>query len=143
MRLRLGQCRRERGLLWVVGDLPDVQADADLLRPVLVNLMGNALKFARRYFAASDFVRDRCERRRAGEVTLDVRDNGVGFLARERARTQLVQPFTMRLHGRRFEGHGIGLSIVRRTPWSATAGGRRTRSPSAGRRSTFTLPKAA
>ena len=32
---------------WIVGKMPDVQADADLLRPVLVNLITNALKFSR------------------------------------------------------------------------------------------------
>ena len=93
---------------WVLGELPEVEADADLLRPVLVNLMSNALKFSRdahppvvRIDASVD----------ADAVTVHVRDNGVGFASD--AAGQLFQPF-MRLHGRRFEGHGIGLSIVRR-----------------------------
>jgi len=122
---------------WVVGALPDVQADADLLRPVLVNLMTNALKFSRdadpptvRIEASAD----------DGEVTVHVRDNGVGFDAA--AAGQLFEPFA-RLHGRRFEGHGIGLSIVRRAVerhggrvWAEAA-------PDQGAAFHFTLPRAA
>ena len=93
---------------WIVGRLPDVQADADLLRPVLVNLITNALKFSRD--AHPPIVRIEASVD-DGEVTVHVRDNGVGFEAG--AAGQLFEPF-MRLHGRWFEGHGIGLSIVRR-----------------------------
>ena len=122
---------------WIVGKLPDVQADADLLRPVLVNLITNALKFSRdahppivRIDASVD----------AGEVTVHVRDNGVGFDAA--AADQLFEPF-MRLHGRKFEGHGIGLSIVRRAV--ERHGGRvwADAEPDHGATFHFTLPKAA
>ena len=122
---------------WIVGELPEVQADADLLRPVLVNLMGNALKFSRdaqppivRIDASVD----------DDEVTVHVHDNGVGFAAD--AADQLFQPF-MRLHGRRFEGHGIGLSIVRRAV--ERHGGRvwADGQPERGASFHFTLPRAA
>jgi len=84
-----------------------VAADEGLLRPVLLNLIGNAVKF----------TRDRLNPRidvggfdDAAGVTLFVRDNGVGFDAA--AMEQLFEPF-VRLHGAHYEGHGIGLSIVR------------------------------
>ena len=122
---------------WIVGRLPDVQADADLLRPVLVNLITNALKFSRD--AHPPIVRIEASVD-AGEVTVHVRDNGVGFDAA--AAGQLFEPF-MRLHGRRFEGHGIGLSIVRRAV--ERHGGRvwADAEPDHGAAFHFTLPKAA
>jgi len=122
---------------WVVGTLPDVQADADLLRPVLVNLMTNALKFSRD--ADPPIVRIDASAR-DGEVTVHVRDNGVGFDTT--AAGQLFEPFA-RLHGPLFEGHGIGLSIVRRAV--ERQGGRvwAEAKPDQGAAFHFTLPRAA
>lgn len=88
--------------------LPHAQVDPSLLRQVFVNLVGNALKFCRH--AARPEVRVQAARS-TDEVVVEVRDNGPGFdpaLASE-----LFQPFR-RLHGGEVEGHGIGLSIVRR-----------------------------
>jgi len=134
--LRMGQAGASTAR-WVIGDLPEVQADADLLRPVLVNLMGNAVKFARDARPPIVQVDASVE---AGDVTVHVRDNGVGFAPE--AAPQLFQPF-MRLHGRRFEGHGIGLSIVRRAV--ERHGGRvwAESQPEHGAAFHFTLPKAA
>ncbi len=89
--------------------LPRVHADPELLRQVYVNLVGNALKFSRE--AASPRIElGACEQ--DGEQVLYVRDNGVGFDA-ERA-DGLFEPFR-RLHGaQRFQGSGVGLSIVKR-----------------------------
>jgi signal transduction histidine kinase len=137
--LRLGQpaSNTTAATQWIVGELPDVQADADLLRPVLVNLMANALKFSRD--AHPPIVRIEASVDDHG-VTVHVRDNGVGFAPD--AAGQLFQPF-MRLHGRRFEGHGIGLSIVRRAV--ERHGGRvwADAAPDQGAAFHFTLPKAA
>jgi signal transduction histidine kinase len=134
--LRMGQAGATTAQ-WVIGNLPEVQADADLLRPVLVNLMGNAVKFAR---DAQPPIVEVDASVDAGEVTVHVRDNGVGFPPD--AAPQLFQPF-MRLHGRRFEGHGIGLSIVRRAV--ERHGGRvwAESQPDHGAAFHFTLPKAA
>lgn len=93
---------------FVVHTLPPVHADPALLRAVLGNLIGNAVKFTR------DRHNGRVEIGAGpvnGHVCLQVRDNGVGFDAD--AAAQIFAPFH-RLHGERFEGHGIGLSIVRR-----------------------------
>ena len=122
---------------WIVGTLPDVQADADLLRPVLVNLITNALKFSRD--AHPPVVRIDASVA-PGEVTVHVRDNGVGFDTA--AAGQLFEPFK-RLHGRKFEGHGIGLSIVRRAV--ERHGGRvwAEAEPDHGAAFHFTLPQAA
>lgn len=92
----------------VLDALPEVQADAGLLRPVLANLIGNACKFSAGRPAAQV---DIGALRQDGGLTVFVRDNGPGFDSS--AAGSLFQPFR-RLHGSRFAGHGVGLSIVRR-----------------------------
>ena len=92
----------------VVGRLAEVDADPDLARQVFANLIGNALKFASRV------PQPKVEVGAAGppdRPLFFVRDNGVGFDGRKAHR--LFKPFS-RLHGSRFEGSGVGLSIVKR-----------------------------
>lgn len=91
-----------------VGPLPPVRGDPGLLRQVLVNLIGNALKFSAEAHAPRVWVGHEL---RAGRPVFHVRDNGVGFAPEQAAR--LAQPF-QRLHGTRFAGSGVGLSIVKR-----------------------------
>jgi signal transduction histidine kinase/CheY-like chemotaxis protein len=92
----------------VIGPLAEVDADPDLARQVFANLIGNALKFASRV------PQPRVEVGASGtpdQPMFFVRDNGVGFDAAKVHR--LFKPFS-RLHGTRFEGSGVGLSIVKR-----------------------------
>jgi signal transduction histidine kinase len=91
-----------------VGALPVVTADAALLRPALVNLLANAAKFSRESSAPAIEVDASVTGR---GVTVSVRDNGVGF--EPAAADKLFDPF-YRGHPTRFEGHGLGLHIVRR-----------------------------
>ena len=93
---------------FVVQSLPTVSADPELLRAVLANLIGNAVKFT------SEREDGRVEIGAAaanGASCLHVCDNGIGFDVEDGA--AMFAPFR-RLHGNRYEGHGIGLSIVRR-----------------------------
>ena len=91
-----------------IGALPEVVADRDLMRAVLTNLIGNAIKFtADRADARVDVSASSGPR----EVTVSVSDNGIGFDSAGASR--LFQPFS-RLHGNRFAGSGVGLTIVRR-----------------------------
>jgi signal transduction histidine kinase len=104
----LRQTRALDMFLIVVAGLPQVHADAGLLRQVFINLIGNALKFA----AGARHPRiDIGATEREGATIFHVRDNGVGFDAAEGQ--LLFKPFK-RLHGQRFEGFGVGLSIVKR-----------------------------
>lgn len=93
----------------IAGPLPDVQADPALLRQVFTNLLANGMKFSRG--AAAPRVEVGASRSAAEGIVFHVRDNGVG-LSPEQARGLFV-PFR-RLHSHKFEGHGIGLTIVRR-----------------------------
>lgn len=119
-----------------VAQMPEASADPRLLRAIFVNLLGNALKFSREAAAPCIGVEAAAEGR---ELTVSVADNGVGFDAGMAER--LFEPF-YRAHGQRFEGHGLGLSIVRRAV--EALGGRvwaRTL-PQGGASISFTLPDA-
>jgi PAS domain S-box-containing protein len=99
----------ERGQSEVrVGDLPPVAADPALLRQVFVNLLSNAVKFTSTRPRRLLEVRGR---REAGRVIYDISDNGVGFDMRYASK--LFGVF-QRLHGREFEGTGVGLALVER-----------------------------
>ncbi len=91
-----------------VDPLPMVQADETLLRAVMTNLIGNALKFTAHRSDAQVRISAQAE---SSAVTVTVTDNGVGF--EPRAGAALFEPFA-RLHGERYQGTGIGLTIVRR-----------------------------
>jgi light-regulated signal transduction histidine kinase (bacteriophytochrome) len=105
----LGQEARNRDVQWIIGDLPEVEADTALLRQVLLNLLGNALKYTRtRKQARIEVGSSKSE----VEHIIHVRDNGVGFDMRYAHK--LFGVF-QRLHrASDFEGTGVGLANVRR-----------------------------
>lgn len=92
----------------VQSPLPQIEADLELTRQVFVNLIGNALKFAAEAGKPSVEVG---VIQSSGQPIFYVRDNGVGF--DEEQAKRLFKPF-QRLHANRFEGSGVGLSIVKR-----------------------------
>jgi signal transduction histidine kinase len=98
-----------RSVETIVEDGLVVTGDPRLLRAVLENLLGNALKFTRGRDPA------RIELRRAtheGSPCYCVRDNGAGFNMEYLGR--LFTPF-QRLHKTgQFEGNGVGLATVER-----------------------------
>lgn len=83
--------------------------DRVLLRQVLVNLLGNALKFSARSSSPRISVG---RARQGGRDVLFVRDNGVGFDPDWAPR--LFEPFSRMHADDGFEGTGIGLTTVRR-----------------------------
>ncbi len=98
-----------RDVEWQIGALPEVQADAGLLRQVWTNLIDNALKYTR---ARPRAVIEIGSKAQEGELLFYVRDNGVGFDPQYAGK--LFGVF-QRLHQtEEFEGTGIGLANVRR-----------------------------
>lgn len=85
-----------------------VEADPNLLRIALDNLIGNAWKYTSQT-AGPKVVFEKMEREH--EQVYVLRDNGAGFDMR--FADKLFGAF-QRLHGKEFEGTGIGLAIVQR-----------------------------
>lgn len=103
---------RGRSIEWIFGNLPLTSGDPTLLRQVLANLIGNALKFTRGRSPARIEIGTMPPEFSSGEQVFFVRDNGVGFM--EQYAEKAFGVF-QRLHSpSEFEGTGIGLAIVRR-----------------------------
>ncbi len=98
-----------RQIEWVIPPLPEVNADPSLLRQVMLNLIGNALKYTRTRELARIEIGSQSN---PEESIISVRDNGVGFDMRYAHK--LFGVF-QRLHrASDFEGTGVGLANVRR-----------------------------
>ncbi|HSY43979.1 MAG TPA: response regulator [Candidatus Acidoferrum sp.] len=99
-----------RNIVFEKKSLPSVQGDASLLRQVFSNLILNAVKYSRKRDAAK--IEIGCAEKTKNEVTIYVRDNGVGF---DMKYADKLFGVFQRLHGQdEFEGTGIGLANVRR-----------------------------
>jgi len=102
----------DRNVEWVIQPMPRILGDHFLIRQVLTNLMGNAMKFTRRQPQARIEVGALPERNKQGRLIVFVKDNGAGF--NPLYADKLFKVF-QRLHTNRdFEGTGIGLANVKR-----------------------------
>ena len=127
-----------REVTFNVEPLGRVEGDPALLKQVLVNLLGNAIKFTRSRHPAVVDVGRRAETE--GAAAYYVRDNGVGF---DRARAEKLFGVFQRFHSpAEYEGTGVGLAIVQRVVerhggrvWAESA-------PGEGATFYFTLPGA-
>ncbi len=107
-----------RRITWEIASLPAVEGDPALLRQVWVNLLSNAIKYTAPravthiQIGVVQYKKDDIENRKSKEVTIFVRDNGVGF--NPQYAHKLFGVF-QRLHREdEFEGIGIGLATVQR-----------------------------
>lgn len=99
-----------REIAWNVSALPAWHGDRSMLRLAFVNLVSNAVKFTRTRERAQ--IEIGCTEQKTDQVTLFVRDNGVGFDMKYY--NKLFGVF-QRLHApEAFEGTGIGLATVQR-----------------------------
>ncbi len=103
------------GLAWaqdVAEDVPrHLVGDRDRLLQVLINLLGNAIKFTPAGGALSLSVHVVSHREDLVLLQFDVRDTGIGIPAAEQA--TIFQPFTqVKSSGASHKGTGLGLSIT-------------------------------
>jgi hypothetical protein len=95
---------------WKIQKLPEVFADAMLIKLVFQNLINNAIKFTGKKEAS--IIEISCKKTSKKEFTFNVKDNGAGF--NMDYADKLFGVF-QRLHSTdEFEGTGIGLATVRR-----------------------------
>ena len=94
-----------------IGALPPCVADPILLRQVIVNLLGNAVKYSRTrecsVIAVSAVVPSG-----GGGPTYVTMDNGIGFDMKHAGK--LFEVFERLPNARNFEGTGVGLTTVHR-----------------------------
>jgi PAS domain S-box-containing protein len=106
---RLRSQEPERNLQLAIGDLPEAFGDPNLIKQVMINLLGNAVKYSKCRKTAAIEVGGWSE---GDENIYFVKDNGSGFDPRYADR--LFVAF-QRLHSSlEFEGTGVGLAIVQR-----------------------------
>jgi len=103
------QDAKGRNIAWQIDPLPACYGDRAMLRLVLTNLVGNAIKFTRTRSHAE--IEIGCTKQ-DGDPVLFVRDNGVGF---DMKYADKLFGVFQRLHPQEsFEGTGIGLATVQR-----------------------------
>jgi signal transduction histidine kinase/CheY-like chemotaxis protein len=106
---------RQKGLalrLILDGDVPDtISTDPTRLRQVLINLLGNAVKFTDQGAVTLTLRRPDLQ---SGMVAFEVADTGIGMTPEQLSR--LYQPFMQADMSttRRYGGTGLGLAITRR-----------------------------
>jgi signal transduction histidine kinase/CheY-like chemotaxis protein len=100
----------DKGIAWKLRDNVAsrnfVRSDQYKIRQVLVNLIGNAVKFTN----AGEVVLSVSNE--ADRYTFEIRDTGIGIAADEQAR--LFRPFAQGAAGIKKGGTGLGLAITRR-----------------------------
>ena len=111
--------------------LPMLHTDAEKVRQILVNLVGNAVKFTDRGRVSVDITR------RNGEVRVQVRDTGMGIHDNDRPR--LFQPFTQLDSGLTRRHGGTGLGLYNSSRLAQLLGGRIDVDSAPGVGSTFSL----
>jgi two-component system CheB/CheR fusion protein len=112
---------REKNAVITIGKLPTVYAVAGQMRQLFQNLISNALKFRKKENSTPQIKIEerRITPRHANELNIDpsdytcicVCDNGIGF---EQEYKEKIFGIFQRLHGRKYEGTGIGLAIARK-----------------------------
>lgn len=94
-----------------VGDLPVVKADRQLIRQVLTNLLGNAVKYRKKDKEPRISIQSEFDEQQQ-QYIFSIKDNGVGF---DMKYADNLFGVFQRMHSSdEFEGTGIGLALVKR-----------------------------
>lgn len=118
------------------GSLPEtIQSDPVRIRQIMINLIGNAIKFTER--GSVEIITSLDNSAADPMLKIAVRDSGIGMTAGQSA--DVFSPFVQADSSitRRFGGTGLGLSICKR--FSEAMGGEISVASEAGKGSTFTV----
>jgi signal transduction histidine kinase len=92
---------------WTIDPLPEVNANANMIKQVWVNLISNAIKYSGKrtqpHIKIGSFLKDK-------QTVFFVKDNGVGF--DPQYANKLFKVFHRLHRAEEFEGTGIGLALV-------------------------------
>jgi two-component system, chemotaxis family, CheB/CheR fusion protein len=110
---------REKNASVSIGALPTIDAVPGQMHQVFQNLISNALKFSNKTSPQISIVQRPISKMQAKELNINpnnfiqivVSDDGIGF---ENQYKEKIFGIFQRLHGRNYEGTGIGLSIARK-----------------------------
>lgn len=110
---------REKKASISLGTLPTIDAVPGQMHQVFQNLISNALKFSNKKFPQVSIAQKPITKEQAEELNINpnnfvyivVSDNGIGF---ENQYKEKIFGIFQRLHGRNYEGTGIGLAIARK-----------------------------
>jgi signal transduction histidine kinase/CheY-like chemotaxis protein len=89
-----------------------VRVDAPKLRQILINLLGNAIKFTREGAVKLQLSAQLADERQRALVCFDIEDSGVGMPQHHLSR--IFEPFEQVQNPDRQKGTGLGLTITRR-----------------------------
>jgi len=103
----LGRAMKEANAEVTYGTLPSIWGNRQQMFQVVENLISNGLKFRSNRPAKISITADAGE----GKWVISVVDNGVGIERQYLER--IFEPF-QRLHGREYDGSGIGLALCRK-----------------------------
>jgi signal transduction histidine kinase len=107
---RTAHLRADRAPRIEAGPLPTVHADPAMIRQMMDNLIGNAIKYTRDSEPAR--VRITADRIDAAWAEIQIADRGIGIPADQRA--EVFESFARAHRGQSFAGTGLGLAICRR-----------------------------
>ncbi|MDB6020843.1 MAG: hypothetical protein JWQ04_700 [Pedosphaera sp.] len=99
----------QRKIKWQISELPSVACDPSLIKQVFANLLSNSVKYSQ---PRKEAMIEVGHQNNDGELSIFVRDNGVGF---DMKYVDKLFGVFQRLHpAKEFEGTGVGLATAAR-----------------------------
>jgi two-component system, chemotaxis family, sensor kinase Cph1 len=95
--------------LFIIKDTPDICGDPTMVKQIFQNVIGNSIKYSSDTGKVAKVEIDGWNDN--DKVVFTVKDNGIGIDMKDA--DKIFDIFT-RLHDGKYEGHGVGLSIVKR-----------------------------
>jgi signal transduction histidine kinase len=107
---RTAHLKKDRAPHIEAGPLPTVHADPAMIRQMMDNLIGNAIKYTRNSEPAEVLIT--ADRLDGAWAEIQVIDRGIGIPADQR--TSIFESFARAHRGQSYAGTGLGLAICRR-----------------------------